>query len=149
MEIINGLLEVLYYLEQRDVVHGSLSPESVILFGGSKVVLINFGYSVELVRNTMSIPKYQKERPVSKYVPPEIEEGLLTATSDVFSFGVMVNDMVEAVKNPSDIEKEYISIITSFIGPLQKANPAERTSLGDVVAYFRNRTFYKKVVTIP
>lgn len=50
IEIVTGLLNVLAYLDQREVVHRQLDPEAIVLFGGPKLMVRNFGYGVQIVK---------------------------------------------------------------------------------------------------
>jgi len=51
---MGGVIAVLGYLEQREVIHGDLGPTSIMLFGGSQVMLLNFGLSLQLIKDPMS-----------------------------------------------------------------------------------------------
>ena len=62
LEIANSLINVLMYLEQRDLIHSDLNPSSIMLFGGPKILLINFGFSIQMIREPMNLPNHHKTR---------------------------------------------------------------------------------------
>jgi hypothetical protein len=54
------MVNVLTYLYQREVVQGQLDPDSVVLFGGSKLKVINFGYGMHLIQDPIALQEFQK-----------------------------------------------------------------------------------------
>lgn len=70
MEVVSGLLKVLSYLDQRDIVHGQLDPQGIVLYGGVKLVLKNFGYGIQIVRDPMPLPSFHSMRKINRYTPP-------------------------------------------------------------------------------
>ena len=72
LEITNSLLSVLLYLEQRDLIHSDLNPLSIMLFGGPKIMLKNFGFSIQMIRDPMNLPSHHKTRQKTTFTAPEI-----------------------------------------------------------------------------
>jgi serine/threonine protein kinase len=76
----------------------------VLLFGGAKIVIFDFGYAVQLIHKTVKIPEFQRSRTIDKYTPPEVTQGKLTITSDIYSLGAIITDLLQAVHIPSEHE---------------------------------------------
>lgn len=70
LEIVTGLTKVLSYLEQREIVHGQLDLQAILLFGGSKLLLKNFGYGTHIVKDPMPLPEFHRHRIINKFTPP-------------------------------------------------------------------------------
>ncbi|MBY0550259.1 MAG: protein kinase [Candidatus Obscuribacterales bacterium] len=78
------LLSAMVYLHEQTppIVHGEVTPESVILKPDGNIVLIDFGSAKELAENfTGTVIGKQS------YVAPEQFRGKASAKSDVYSFG--------------------------------------------------------------
>ena len=77
-------------------------------------MVLNFGYSLQLIKDPLKVPQFHKSRTIDKYTPPEAKNQQLTSTSDVYSLGAVLMELLNAVKHPSEFEKQYISHIETL-----------------------------------
>lgn len=95
-----GILEqvagALGYLHSNNMIHGALSPEVVLITTkGDRVKLLNFRqHYVDVLREPKDLRRYQS---------PEAKDNTtqLTATTDIYSLGVMMRDLGLAESYPT------------------------------------------------
>jgi serine/threonine protein kinase len=102
--IIVGIAQGLSVLHERGVVHRDLKPENVMLGNGLRIKLLDFGLARELIgscegKRVSSEGSDANRLPAWSgtlgYIAPERLEGTpLRASSDVFSFGVILYEFV-------------------------------------------------------
>jgi len=82
--VSRGIVEGLVYLHHKDVVHGALSPNNVLLDDRGNIRLSDFGL------HCLSSPREQ----YGKWLPPEFESGSelmnVTQASDIWCLGVTI-----------------------------------------------------------
>lgn len=99
------ILSALRYAHQQGVIHRDIKPENVMLTADGKVKLTDFGFA-----NLVSILQIKGEYQIGTemYMPPEQFQGLAYPTSDLFSFGVMLYELVTKGELPFSHESRLL-----------------------------------------
>ncbi|MCO5608953.1 hypothetical protein L7F22_063171 [Adiantum nelumboides] len=143
--ILLGIAEGLSYLHheydgKRSVIHGDLKPGNVLLDAEMEAHIADFGLA-RMVRatNTTSMPTPSQRRVVSLsghwwsfgYTAPEyVQQGVVSRKSDVFSFGVMMLEMLTG-ERPNSAKLEEGQTLAEWVG---EALAREAAAIEAVVA---------------
>ena len=93
LDIIIPVLEALEYAHANRVAHGDLRPQDIIASPDGEVKLTDFGMSSAMRKCPSVADKYQMRS--IHYEAPEIAEGAVpTASSDLYSIGVIMYEML-------------------------------------------------------
>jgi anti-anti-sigma factor len=84
--IATGILEGLVYAHERGIIHRHVQPKNIIL-SGDRVKIMNFGLA-DPPQETWSIAD------VAYMSPEQLEEQELSACSDLYSFGVLLYEIL-------------------------------------------------------
>ncbi|XP_018566564.1 serine/threonine-protein kinase ULK3-like [Anoplophora glabripennis] len=114
--IMRQLLSAICYLHSKNIFHGDIKPENIILIEeeGLKIKLTDFGLAEVIMKNQT----IQKKSGSFFYMSPEIHLGFpADYKSDLFSAGVLMYEMLYGDKPyPTKISKEeYISLLRKRI----------------------------------
>lgn len=100
------LVSALKYLHSKNIVHGDLTPANIMISDDYHVKVIDFGLAIE----TIDYEKTTYTENISgtaEYISPErIDKQKATKSSDVFSLGVILFEMV-TLKNPFKSESLF------------------------------------------
>lgn len=92
-EILNGLT----YIHQNMLIHGDLSTQNILITRNHEIKIGDFGL-------TRSLPPAEEFINVSTsvgnpiYLAPEVERGLLYQCSDIYSFGIIIFELINKFK---------------------------------------------------
>lgn len=114
------VLGTLTHIEKRSVLHNDLQPQNIIKNDVGNYVIIDFD-------NAVWIGEAVEERFIRSapgYAAPEKKEGIITSASDVFSFGVLLDNFYKRGVHLGVIYPE--EEIKSIILRATSENPAER-----------------------
>jgi serine/threonine-protein kinase CTR1 len=92
--IIVGVVLAMRYLHSQRVIHCDLSPDNILLDWDWNVRICDFGHSISPAKQT--IPNTNQNWPLfnSHYLAPESYDNEYGQESDVFSFGLIVYELV-------------------------------------------------------
>ncbi|MFC1483378.1 protein kinase, partial [Candidatus Margulisiibacteriota bacterium] len=82
------LLNVLQYLHANQCFHGNCSPEYIYIQTDGSIKII--GYLTESLINTSCIQKGKSLIPNEYLTPSQVNNGITTPQSDIFSFGILM-----------------------------------------------------------
>ncbi|KAJ4773669.1 U-box domain-containing protein kinase family protein [Rhynchospora pubera] len=98
VQVARQICSALIFLHSSGVVHGDLKPENVLLDSNFMVKLSDLGICRHVkMTNTTTTPYHRTEQPKGTvaYIDPEyVNSGELTAQCDVFSFGIVLLQLV-------------------------------------------------------
>ena len=96
--IINGIINGLKYLHNKNIIHGDLKPENILININNKIEIVNIKIAdFGLVIQKNSIHKTCKiGTPI--YSPPEVIYGIITDKYDIYSFGIILYEMLSFFK---------------------------------------------------
>jgi serine/threonine protein kinase len=153
--VLTGIVLAMIHAHDRDVLHGNLNPNCILLDDNHRPKLCDFGIK-QLSRST-------QQSVLMQYLAPEIRESL-TTKADVFAFSlilyeVVVNKREEVVATEVKDQLEQV-IAISEVGPENRwslpnvpifvaklivrglaRNPAERPSIEDIFDEFEKHDF--------
>ena len=78
-------------MHNAHIVHGNLTPKSIMVTESNKIKVMNFVYSHNLEGNEEIPVKFKP--PISKYTAPEISGGKVNRTSDLYSLAIILGEM--------------------------------------------------------
>ncbi|CAL4964525.1 unnamed protein product [Urochloa decumbens] len=100
-QIIKGICEGLHYLHEKRIVHSDLKPANILIDDNMLPKIADFGLS-------RCFDEKQSKDITSKligslgYLPPEYLYGhVITPKQDIFSLGVIINEILTGEKGPS------------------------------------------------
>lgn len=163
VNIVSKLAEALSYAHKRDMVHGDVKPDNVLIENTNRIVLIDFGLS-KLVTGHTEITGVVNGTPA--YMAPEQAMGMPRRDySDIYSLGVIFYQLVtgqlpfssknplgllklhieEPVIPPRSIRKEVPKRIEKIILKALEKKPENRyQSLDEMLADIKNLKEFKK-----
>jgi len=110
-EIIYQSLQALKYLHSRDILHGDIKPENVMVMRRGEVKFLDFGLVVK---------KGQRRVRVSGtpgYIAPEVLKfGVYTESSDLYALGVTFVESVLDKRIGDDMDKLYEELLSELSG---------------------------------
>ncbi|CAO2142673.1 unnamed protein product [Urochloa humidicola] len=98
--IIKGIANGIHYLHQQHVVHSDLKPSNILLDSDMDPKISDFGIAriLEQGDDLMTIQDVNCLAGTMGYMPPEyIVEGILTTKYDVFSFGIILLEIINGM----------------------------------------------------
>jgi TPR repeat protein len=157
--IIVGIVLAMRYIHSQDIIHRDLKPSNILLNWDWTVRIADFGHSVRIEESDtadQSVPIY------FWYVPPEGYEGQWSLTSDVFSFGLILYELITGcpvfAKNLTRRqimlkfqEDKWFPDIPAFVHPAVRQlieeclamNPEERPSFADIFKYLKKKIRFR------
>lgn len=145
MRFTERLVNILWYLHSREIVHGGIEPNNIIINKNYEVFLI--GYSLAMIK-----PKFGDNSTgfINDFSPPEQKRyEVLTDESDFYSLGkvmlYMLGGGIDAVKNneiPSDTPDPICEFIKDMIDREIENRPSwRRMNVFDEVKRLRAECF--------
>lgn len=107
-DVIPGVLHALKVLEAESIIHRDIKPGNIGVLDNWVVKLIDFSeatyYSSESPHRLLSLDETEELNPKGTlfYMPPESFESIYDHTSDVYSFGISILEMLTLV-SPGDV----------------------------------------------
>lgn len=132
-EIASGLAAA----HRRGIVHRDIKPANIFLEGDSRSVrIIDFGLAREVDANSTALTHDGALVGTPTYMPPErIDDGELDASSDLFSLGVILYELL-ADRLPFEgrtVAAVLLAIAKGTPTPLREAAPEVPGEVGDLV----------------
>ena len=93
IEIMLKVLEALEYAHSVGMVHGDLRPQDIVVSPDGEVKVTDFGIA-EAIRACPDISERLSMRSIQYQAPEVTEGGALSPASDIYSFGVVMYEML-------------------------------------------------------
>jgi serine/threonine-protein kinase len=121
LKLFLNLVNVVQHIHEHGVVHRDITPENIMITTGGQVKLIDFD-AAEFIGSTTGVRIYH-----GSYTAPEVKEGAVTYSSDVWSLGVILRELSRFHSLPIDTHYLDSSVIVE--------NPYGRVSLEEFKNY--------------
>ncbi|MEW5307613.1 MAG: hypothetical protein WDW36_009992 [Sanguina aurantia] len=123
-EVVQGiakqLVRALHYLHSNRIIHRDMKPQNILIGSAGVVKLCDFGFARAMSCNTMVLTSI-KGTPL--YMAPElVQEQPYNHTVDLWSLGVILYELFDPVKFPTNITPEF----KSFLKGLLNKKPSDR-----------------------
>jgi eukaryotic-like serine/threonine-protein kinase len=112
LRIADEALAGLEYAHSHEVIHRDIKPDNVFLLDGDSVKLVDFGLA--RVQASTTITQSGTVMGSPGYIAPEVIDGKSAdKRTDVFSFGVMLYEMLTGVRpfGPRDAFESFVRVI--------------------------------------
>ena len=84
VSIFKNMLPTLAECHNRNIIHGDIKPENILLDINQYPIFIDFGQSVDLSKLNNSLGYMGTEG----YAPPELDKGITGYFTDIYSLGI-------------------------------------------------------------
>jgi len=98
LELFSKSLDAVAYLHKKEVVHGDIKPEHILVGEDNQPVLIDFGLSSYDSASSLQLNNSTRLGGSGKYRAPEIASGAAAnpdPSQDVYSLGIMLRDIIK------------------------------------------------------
>ncbi len=139
VKILEGVSSGLCYVHREGVIHGDLSPKNIMVGKKGEVKVLDFGLS----RMTEEISKLQGVIGGKRaYLAPEsLKKGEISPSSDVYSFGMVVKELVEPLDDfARDMSREDGDIVIRLLELAERCSseaPEERPGFDEILKSLR------------
>ncbi|KAM7496552.1 hypothetical protein LguiA_020966 [Lonicera macranthoides] len=134
-EIASALL--LLHSKPKNTVHGNLKPENILLDSELSCKISDFGISRLVSKETLRCPsfrQYTEPKGAFPYTDPEFRRtGLLTAKSDIYSFGLIILQLLTG-RSPAGLAIEVRKAVSC-----EKLSHMLDSSAGEWPTFIANR----------
>jgi len=136
-KIMFGILSGLSYAHSKNVIHRDIKPSNIMV-SEEGIKILDFGIAKQVTKSTITRAGLFMGSP--HYVSPEQIEGQkIDARSDIYSFGVMMYEVVTG-KVPFDLENNWATIRAH----LDKPVPRISKKVPDYLSYIIYKCMEKK-----
>jgi serine/threonine-protein kinase len=122
LKILIKVGEAIEYVHSKKVIHNDIKPENILISKNFlDLKIIDFGYAEKL-------PVFRRINYTGgseKYIAPERKKGIISFKSDIYSYGVMIEEVLSSYDL---IEEIYPYILLS-----QSENPEKRPPLKEII----------------
>jgi adenylate cyclase len=144
LRVAEEMTEALEAAHRRRVIHRDLKPANVMLTEDQHVKVMDFGLAMRLPIDGIDESRAGRATPADQgvlrgtpaYMAPEQIRGAADRRSDIFSFGILLYELLSGV-NPfqrATIDATLDAIIGETAAHLHDRWPAIPSSIGDIVA---------------
>jgi len=130
------ILEGVAYLHSHSICHRDLKPENILLTDTDPVnfVIADFGLSRTFESDGLMTSCCGS----SKYTAPEVFDKSYTAACDMWSLGILINDMIRgpfslAPPSSTEYEDSVPPVVRDFVGKLLCYLPQDRITAADAL----------------
>ena len=110
--ILLGVANGISFLHKQDIAHRDLKPENILLDENKYSKIIDFGTGKYLYNDYQLITQTAQIGTL-KYMPPEyLRDGLFVKKSDVFSYGMIMYEIVTGIKPYKELEGKEMNIMS-------------------------------------
>jgi serine/threonine protein kinase len=96
-KIVSGIVLGMRYIHSRNIIHRDLTPDNILLDWNWTVRISNFGHSRFTNEPSIEFNSLMKQQSHSgdfQYLTPEHFDGEIVSESDVFSFGLILYELI-------------------------------------------------------
>lgn len=106
VRLFREICDAVQYAHQRMVIHRDLKPNNILISSDGHAKLLDFGISKLLDSNAIAATVVGERVLTPRYGSPEQQRGdLVTTATDVYSLGVILQDMLTANELRGDLQK--------------------------------------------
>ncbi|XP_060669829.1 G-type lectin S-receptor-like serine/threonine-protein kinase At1g11330 [Ziziphus jujuba] len=135
--VIEGIAQGLLYLHKYSrlrIIHRDLKASNILLDDYMNPKISNFGMARVLFENESKIKTKRVARTYGYMSPEYAVHGLFSTKSDVFSFGVILLEIINGRKNATFYQPNYSMNLSGYVGLLcVQENAEDRPNMSDVV----------------
>ncbi|HOK56797.1 MAG TPA: serine/threonine-protein kinase [bacterium] len=123
LKILIKVGETIEYIHSKKIVHNDIKPENILISKNFlDLKLIDFGYAEKL---SFFRKRVNYTGGTEKYIAPERKNGIIDFKSDIYSYGVMLEEILSGY----DLIEEIYPVILSA----KSENPEKRPHLKDII----------------
>jgi serine/threonine-protein kinase len=127
-----AICDALDYLHGREVVHGDLRPENIMVGQGDAIKLIEFSGAAKAKARRLTLAKVAQIAGASDYISPEEVLGKrVDARSDIYALGLILYEMMTG-KQPFP-QHDPTDRLTSYPVPPREIDPAISPQVQEVI----------------
>ena len=135
VNIFKNMLPTLDECHKRDIIHGDIKPENILLDTNNYPIFIDFGQATDLSK----FNNFSRYMGTEGYAPPELEKGILGYFTDVYSLGItlyisllgkkphILNDgsiEFDFIENENDLPYKITNMIYDMTDPKYENRPS-------------------------
>ena len=106
MTWLNEIASAVLHIHSCGLIHGNLKPQNLLLDADNNILLSD----VALARVFVPTADMQFSIGAGAYVAPEVRRGRIGRRADIFSFGVVILELISR-KNPSRDQEENLQVL--------------------------------------
>ncbi len=93
LSLFNQVADALAYAHSRDIIHQDIRPDNILMAGGVRPVVVDFGLMRVISDDQTTTAEYSPHAPF--YMSPEqAAGGEVTARADIYSLGILLYEMI-------------------------------------------------------
>jgi len=135
--VVHQILDGVSYLHTHNICHRDLKPENILCYDSDplEIVIADFGLSRTFDGNEGLMSSHCGS---SLYAAPEVFNKSYTASCDMWSIGIIINEMIRGPFSSLPLHsKEYSDsvpvVVRDFVDKLLKYEPQDRMSAADAL----------------
>lgn len=105
LDILHMVLNGIAYLHQKGFLHRDIKPLNILKFPDGTYKVSDFGLVKNLNSQSNPITQIGQQMGTSKYMAPEITDGIYSKQSDIYALGILMEELELSSKYEEVIEK--------------------------------------------